>query len=290
MSTLLATRLKSKRLELGLSQKELAEGVCEQGQISRMEKGKYMPGSDLLYSLSKRMNVPMNYFFDDSVLGETSKLVQFKELVESFLVKREYDSLKYLYSLEIDKQHRLPLSDQNYLEWIGAIVSFHCDNKREEAIKKLEQMLVRLSKDELMYLRISNTLLNFFLEEKNNDEFEKCYQAVLPKLQSIDFTHIIELKIYIKIRYNFCRYLWKSSQIEKGIEETLDVIEKCNKYSCSYLLADLYCILANISEDFSSQSIVKQYFTISQVLYKLSGNEKMALTLEKYLRDNFQKV
>ena len=40
MSTLLATRLKSKRLELGLSQKELAEGVCEQGQISRMEKGK----------------------------------------------------------------------------------------------------------------------------------------------------------------------------------------------------------------------------------------------------------
>ncbi|GAD37388.1 helix-turn-helix domain-containing protein, partial [Streptococcus anginosus] len=253
MSTLLATRLKSKRLELGVSQKELAEGVCEQGQISRMEKGKYMPGSDLLYSLSKKMNVPMNYFFDDSVLGETSKLVQFKELVESFLVKREYDSLKYLYSLEIDKQHRLPLSDQNYLEWIGAIVSFHCDNKREEAIKKLEQMLVRLSKDELMYLRISNTLLNFFLEEKNNDEFEKCYQAVLAKLQSIDFTHTIELKIYIKIRYNFCRYLWKSFQIEKGIEETLDVIEKCNEYSCSYLLADLYCILANISEDFSSQ-------------------------------------
>ena len=30
MSTLLATRLKSKRLELGLSQKELSEGVCEQ--------------------------------------------------------------------------------------------------------------------------------------------------------------------------------------------------------------------------------------------------------------------
>ena len=28
MSTLLATRLKSKRLELGVSQKELAEGVC----------------------------------------------------------------------------------------------------------------------------------------------------------------------------------------------------------------------------------------------------------------------
>ncbi|HFI0653744.1 TPA: helix-turn-helix domain-containing protein, partial [Streptococcus suis] len=37
--TMLATRLKSRRLELGLSQAELAEGICEQGQISRIEKG-----------------------------------------------------------------------------------------------------------------------------------------------------------------------------------------------------------------------------------------------------------
>ena len=34
MSMLLATRLKNKRKELKLSQKELAEGICEQGQIS----------------------------------------------------------------------------------------------------------------------------------------------------------------------------------------------------------------------------------------------------------------
>ncbi|WP_153056007.1 helix-turn-helix transcriptional regulator, partial [Streptococcus suis] len=53
MKVLLATRLKNRRKELGWSQKELAEGVCDQGQISRIEKGTYMPGADLLHALAK---------------------------------------------------------------------------------------------------------------------------------------------------------------------------------------------------------------------------------------------
>ena len=94
--TLLASRLRSRRLELNLSQAELAEGVCEQGQISRIEKGKYNPGSDLLYKLSLKLNVPMNYFFDESVSKESSKLENFKILSKKLLIGREYESLKYL--------------------------------------------------------------------------------------------------------------------------------------------------------------------------------------------------
>ncbi len=52
MKVLLATRLKNRRKELGWSQKELAEGVCDQGQIS-IEKGTYMPYADLLHALAK---------------------------------------------------------------------------------------------------------------------------------------------------------------------------------------------------------------------------------------------
>lgn len=35
--TLLATRLRNRRIELNLSQEELAIGICKQGQISRIE-------------------------------------------------------------------------------------------------------------------------------------------------------------------------------------------------------------------------------------------------------------
>ncbi|MDW8733330.1 helix-turn-helix transcriptional regulator, partial [Streptococcus suis] len=63
MKVLLATRLKNRRKELGWSQKELAEGVCDQGQISRIEKGTYMPGADLLHALAKKLQVRMDSFF-----------------------------------------------------------------------------------------------------------------------------------------------------------------------------------------------------------------------------------
>nr|WP_188109052.1 MULTISPECIES: helix-turn-helix transcriptional regulator [Streptococcus] len=46
-----------------LSQKELAEGICKQGQISRLENGEYTPGSELLHQLAKRLSVSMDYFF-----------------------------------------------------------------------------------------------------------------------------------------------------------------------------------------------------------------------------------
>ncbi|WP_156008109.1 helix-turn-helix domain-containing protein, partial [Streptococcus ruminantium] len=70
MGTLLATRIKSRRKELKLSQKELAEGICKQGQISRLENGEYTPGSELLHQLAKKLKVSMDYFFDEQVSNE----------------------------------------------------------------------------------------------------------------------------------------------------------------------------------------------------------------------------
>ena len=60
MGTLLATRLKNRRKELKMSQRELAEGICKQGQISRLENGEFTPGADFLYALSKKLKVSMD--------------------------------------------------------------------------------------------------------------------------------------------------------------------------------------------------------------------------------------
>lgn len=62
VGTLLATRLKNRRKELKMSQRELAEGICKQGQISRLENGEFTPGADFLYALSKKLKVSIDYF------------------------------------------------------------------------------------------------------------------------------------------------------------------------------------------------------------------------------------
>lgn len=141
---LLATRLKNKRKELKLSQKELAKGICEQGQISRMEQGKYSPGSELLFQLSKRLKVSMNYFFEETEVSSLENIDKFKELSKKFLDEREYESLHYIYELEKSKRARLSAKDQIYLDWIDTLVQFHYLNHQTEAVAKLEKILLSL--------------------------------------------------------------------------------------------------------------------------------------------------
>ncbi|HFR3160296.1 TPA: helix-turn-helix domain-containing protein, partial [Streptococcus suis] len=63
MKMILSKRFKNRRKELGFTQKELAEGICEQSLISRVEKLGVAPTSDILFALSQRLQVSMDYFF-----------------------------------------------------------------------------------------------------------------------------------------------------------------------------------------------------------------------------------
>ncbi|HEL2219564.1 TPA: helix-turn-helix transcriptional regulator [Streptococcus suis] len=285
--TLLASRLRSRRLELNLSQAELAEGVCEQGQISRIEKGKYNPGSDLLYKLSLKLNVSMNYFFDESASKESSNIENFKILSKKLLTGREYESLKYLYELELGKKQTLPLSDQLYLTWIESIILFHCDNWKTEAIKKLESVINKMTENDQEYFKYLNSLLNFYSLMGNKEISEKMYLTIISKMDSSIITDIEDLELLIKVRYNYCRYLWLENKIDIAITEILETIDICNTNNHCYLLADLYCLLGNVSEGFLEKVEVRRYFSYAQFLYNLYGNERMSLTLENYIKKNF---
>ena len=73
-----------------MSQKELAAGICKQGQISRIENGEYTPGLELLYDLSRKLKVSMDYFFNEQISSDSVELEDFKKIYHStrlFFVK-----------------------------------------------------------------------------------------------------------------------------------------------------------------------------------------------------------
>ncbi len=223
---LLATRLKNKRKELKLSQKELAEGICEQGQISRMEQGKYSPGSELLFQLSKRLKVSMDYFFEDTEVSSLENIDKFKELSKKFLDEREYESLHYIYELEKSKRARLSAKDQIYLDWIDTLVQFRYLNHQTEAVAKLEKILLSLKKSDFYYLQLGNT----------------------------------------------------------AIEEITETIAICKRYNSSYRLADLYCLLGNISVGFAERDRILGFYQVSYQLYKHEEKQRMMLEIEKEMK------
>ena len=285
MGTLLATRLKNRRKELKMSQRELAEGICKQGQISRLENGEFTPGADFLYALSKKLKVSIDYFFNEQIVEEIDELLEFKKLAQTFITNRNYESLKYIYELESVKVHRLSLVDKFYMEWIKSLIDFYFYGQKEEAVARLEKVLSQLSVPDLTYLQVSNTLFNFYYDIEDLESFNEIREKLEYQVNQLKLNTIEELNLSIKFNYNVCRYLWLQNNTEEAITKITDTIKQCKMYRTTYLLADLYVLMGNVSKNFSSKVAVKEYFETAYFLYKLERNMSMALKIEHYIAD-----
>ena len=285
MGTLLATRLKNRRKELKMSQRELAEGICKQGQISRLENGEFTPGADFLYALSKKLKVSIDYFFNEQIGEEIDELSEFKKLAQTFITNRNYESLKYIYELESVKVHRLSLVDKFYMEWIKSLIDFYFYGQQEEAVERLEKVLSQLNVTDLIYLQVSNTLFNFYYDIEDLESFNEIREKLECQVNQLKLNTIEELNLSIKFNYNVCRYLWLQNNTEEAITKITDTINQCKTYRTTYLLADLYLLIGNVSKNFSSKIAVKEYFETAYFLYKLEGNMSMALKIEHYIAD-----
>lgn len=285
LGILLASRLKERRKALKMSQKELAEGICKQGQISRIENGEYTPGSELLYALSRKLRVSMDYFFDEQVQDEKNELENFRLVAENFISQRDYSSLKYLYNLESKSSSHLSLSDKMYLEWIQTLVLFYCDNNKLEAVSKLEKLIKEKNISEINYLRFSNTLFNFYYDIDDLNQFNEIRDNLEKRVNNLIIHTIEELELFIKFNYNISRYLWLQNNVEDAINKISETIRICKRYRSNYLLADLYLLLGNASASFGNIDEVRDYYTKAKFLYNLDGNQEMSLKVEHYLAE-----
>lgn len=285
LGILLASRLKERRKALKMSQKELAEGICKQGQISRIENGEYTPGSELLYALSRKLRVSMDYFFDEQVQDEKNELENFRLVAENFISQRDYPSLKYLYNLESKSSSHLSLSDKMYLEWIQTLVLFYCDDNKFEAVSKLEKLLKERNISEINYLRFSNTLFNFYYDIDNLNQFNEIRDNLEKRVNNLIIHTIEELELSIKFNYNISRYLWLQNNVEDALNKISETIRICKRYRSNYLLADLYLLLGNASASFGNIDEVRDYYTKAKFLYNLDGNQEMSLKVEHYLAE-----
>lgn len=285
LGILLASRLKERRKALKMSQKELAEGICKQGQISRIENGEYTPGSELLYALSRKLRVSMDYFFDEQVQDEKNELENFRLVAENFISQRDYSSLKYLYNLESKSSSHLSLSDKMYLEWIQTLVLFYCDNNKLEAVSKLEKLIKEKNISEINYLRFSNTLFNFYYDIDDLNQFNEIRDNLEERVNNLIIHTIEELELSIKFNYNISRYLWLQNNVEDALNKISETIRICKRYRSNYLLADLYLLLGNASASFGNIDEVRDYYTKAKFLYNLDGNQEMSLKVEHYLAE-----
>ncbi|MBO4107943.1 helix-turn-helix domain-containing protein [Streptococcus suis] len=281
--TKLAEKFRIKRKELGLSQHVLAEGICEQSQISKIERGHFIPSADLLFKLSQRLEVPLDYFFNEQIEVK-SNLSNFKHLSSRLLDDRNYDDLEYLYKIEVGRSTFLTLEDRTYLEWIKAIIDFYQYNLQFEAISYLENILSKVSSTTLIYLKTLNTLSNFYSLVGREQEYEANYSHLMELYQTKNLDHQEFLFGYIRVRYNYAHYLVSKEKYNEAVQEALETIEICKERQTSYQLAPLLILVGNAGAQFLNKEEVKNYYIEARELCKIYNNPLMLMKIENYLK------
>ena len=276
MKLKLADLIKTKRKSLNMSQKKLAEGICTQTIISRLEKGEVTPSIDIFFKIIKKLNIPtseIEALFDIDTKEYQPSNFKVNELMDFVLSSIDKNTL--------DSENIL------YFEWFQAITTYHINNQLELAIKNLKTLIAKVEVGCILYCDICNTLGNFYSEKELFEDALLWYEKVLPYIRIIQNTSS-EQPFYYSIariygilnKLNDATY-WNSTAITKALE---------NK--SFYLLGDNYYLQARLFEE---QNLIEDAINSCNKaisIFSLENNETMrSLTLSylSYLKEKNSK-
>ena len=95
----IGSRFRETRQAKGLTQAQVASGLCDRSYISLFERDKVSPPADLLTSLAERVSVPLEVLFGgvQTVGRARTQLLYLDDLIAKGDVARAYDYLEQLW-------------------------------------------------------------------------------------------------------------------------------------------------------------------------------------------------
>ncbi|HCV52987.1 helix-turn-helix domain-containing protein [Exiguobacterium sp. UBA7533] len=267
MSPQIGLALRRLRKKHNLTQKDLANGICSQAEISKIESGTHSPTVELLFALSKKLQVPFSSFFDHANYREA-----FYHLDEELLKKfrnNEFDDVYHetksrLEQSNVDEEVSLLL---NYYNNIAA----HKLNKIDyrTCIVVLRQLSEKYSStfySPSMIIRIKSAIANLYSENKNYSHSRKVYEEII----NLDFESEELVLDRIRILYNFSKTLFQLKDMQYALNITNEAIEQSLKYKDMSMLGQLYyqkgSCLENLNEDYD---LIKKSYERAFVFFEL---------------------
>ncbi len=244
----LGATIKKKRSTLGLTQKQLAEGICTQSQISKIEKDEVVPLANLLYDISKRLNTSIDVLMGDMSINSNEITIQ--KQIHKLLLQRNYNEIA-VFIKTIDKSN-WSYQGEVFLEWIEIIINIKL--KSEMAINKLLNLYesnINFIDNELK-ANILNSIGIAYKQEKNYEQAKEYFLLAKGTLTQDVFNEDLKLKIL----YNLSNILFELKEWKNLYENCLEAINLSYEFNSMIVLPELiysknYSIFnSSFSQDF----------------------------------------
>lgn len=299
--------IRQRRLELGLKQCELCEGICEPVTMSRLESGKQTPGSNKLRMLMQRLGLPEERYYALVSKNELRISELQTKIVSSNVL---HDSLRGLEKIEELEAIAEPNDNQvrQFILRSRAILGKLVDGKVEPySLEEKLEMLFEAIRLTSPYFDIDHIGKGLYCidEVKVINQIANIYSKQGKREQALQiFVQLIE---YIKqhfhnvkqsggllplVSFNYARELDLDGQYEKAIEVAHLGWESCVQYGQYATLPSSIEIIAEcyhfLGDDEKSKDYYKQAYYIYKAIGDSHGLDSMKTEIAKYFGSDFQ--
>lgn len=220
MNIKIGEEMKKKRLEKGLTQKEVAKNICTQATISNLENGGKIPTISILFKLADRLNIEFNTIYDYTV-GNDEVYDQLFEEVEELCSKVEHRKAYELLKSNIEFEKIETLYEMRLYYYFIGITGLMAQESPMNAVFYFNQVLASESDrnlDILDVLAINSIGIAYALQDEEGKAltyFEKSLEQ-LDELFSVTGTTSASPEI-AKIYYNSAKFHSEIGEYNKAV-------------------------------------------------------------------------
>jgi tetratricopeptide (TPR) repeat protein len=277
------------RVCLGISQKELSDGVCTQSLISQIESGNNIPNSILLKQVVEKLGITLDGLF---LMSEYPKFDYFKKL-ESKLIKliEANDYAEALNIIEFEKENT---SFENgkakqFFLWAEGVCQYYLSNDFPLAMELLKKAL-NISNN-LIHSYQDAKILNsqgiLYAQENLLKESIETFKRILAKNEKLSPYVVSISPLLPKVYYNLSKVLTMQGSYEESIKNCKKGIEYSGNMESISDLGELYFQLGLNFEKLQKYNESLEWLEKSQDIFKLKVNNSEFLMV---ITDKIEKV
>ena len=294
--------IKKRRKELGLTQEELCEGICEPSTISRIESGRQVPAKNKLDALLQRLGLPGERYYA-LVSKDEMEISNLKEKIISCNVARNaIEGLKNLEKLEAlatEDDHLLRqfiLRSRIFLGYIkeGKVCPYTLEEKEKMLQEAIHLTIPDFDEEEIhknLYtveeIKVINLIALNYSDKGQNKIAINIYYQLLKYIKG----HIMNLsdanRLMALVAYNCSRSLY----FEKRYEECIEIANLGWKVSIRERYSgQIGCILSVLGHAYYAEKRLedsKRCFYQAYYMYTVMQDEENVKLAVKDLKDFF---
>ncbi|MFD0047777.1 helix-turn-helix domain-containing protein [Actinomycetes bacterium NPDC127524] len=227
------------RLKLNISQKELADGICSQSQVSKIESGIISPYVHTLVKISKKLGINPTYFLNQIYKDQFEFIDHSKKTVREAIHQKDYKEVKRLLkSLERHPSFR-DIEEKQFIMWHQGIITYYLNKDFGKSIEILTEAFnmkesIRHSEQDIQVL---NSLAIIYSEEKQSENAKENFDLSLKVYKNSLL--VTDTSIYVRICYNSSKFLFSLNEYSEALSYCNKGIEHCKQHHSTFLFGEL---------------------------------------------------